>query len=84
MESSMESIDKKGLKRTECPKCHRPKLRFQHAADGAGPDGGGGDDRSIYCDVCKVSYKESDPAIQNAYKAMLSERTPPPMMVRNH
>ena len=79
----MESIDKKGLKRMACPKCHRPKLRFQHAADGVGPDGGGGADRQIYCDVCKVSFKESDAAIQSAFKEMRDERTPAPVAVRH-
>jgi predicted amidohydrolase YtcJ len=62
----MESIEKKHLKRMECPKCNRPKLRFGH-------DGG------IRCDICKVDYPESDPALQKEFQRIQSEMTPPPV-----
>jgi ribosomal protein L37AE/L43A len=61
-------IEKKHLKRMECPKCQRPKLRF-------GYNGG------IRCDVCKIDYAENDPGLQAEFQRVQSEMTPPPIAV---
>ena len=56
----MDPIDKKQLKKLDCPKCNRPKLRYAHSRDGVTPDGGAGPDRDVYCDNCRSNLKESD------------------------
>jgi hypothetical protein len=80
----MESIDKKGLKKLPCPRCQKPKLRFEHSADGVVPDGGSGPDRDIRCDACRGEFMESDPPIQAAFRELQAERTPAPVSVRHH
>jgi hypothetical protein len=75
----MDRIEKKHLKRMNCPKCERPKLRFEHSADGVEPDGGTGPQRKLRCDVCKVNYLEGDAAIQAELKEIISQMTPPPV-----
>ena len=78
----MQSIDKKSLKKLDCPKCGKPKLRFEHSADGVGPDGGGGADRDVRCDVCRTEFMESNEALQTQFKQLQAERTPPPVAAR--
>jgi uncharacterized protein (DUF983 family) len=63
----MERIEKKHLKRMECPKCNRPKLRFGYNEEG------------IRCDACKTDYVEADAALQTEFKRIQSEMTPPPV-----
>jgi hypothetical protein len=75
----MNRIEKKHLKRMNCPKCHRPKLRWEHSVDGVQPDGGTGAQRQLRCDVCKVQYMEGDAAIQAELNEVNSHLTPPPV-----
>jgi hypothetical protein len=81
--NGMDAIDKKGLKKLPCPKCGRPKLRFEHSTDGVAPDGGSSADRDIRCDACKTEFTESNQALQAAWKNLQSERTPPPVTPRH-
>ena len=78
----MERIEKKHLKRMLCPKCERPKLRFEPGINGQ-PDGGTGPQRKLRCDVCKVNYLEGDAAMQGSLKEALAEMTPPPVAVQH-
>jgi hypothetical protein len=77
----MERIEKKHLKRMNCPKCQRQKLRFEPGINGQ-PDGGTGPQMKIRCDVCKISYLEGDAAMQASLNEALSEMTPMPVAVR--
>ena len=79
----MESIDKKSLKKMTCPKCGRPKLRFEHSTDGVSPDGGNGADRDVRCDACKNEFNESNDSLQTQWKKLQAERTPPPVSHRH-
>ena len=76
----MHLIEKKHLKRMNCPKCHRPKLRFEHSMDGVEPDGGSGPQRKLRCDVCKLHYLEGDAAIQAELKEVMDHLTPAPVL----
>jgi ribosomal protein L37AE/L43A len=78
----MQRIEKKQLKRMNCPKCDRPKLRFEHSADGIEPDGGTGPEKLLRCDVCKIQYKEGDAAIQKELQEVLAHTTPAPVFAR--
>jgi hypothetical protein len=78
----MERIEKKHLKRMNCPKCERPKLRFEHSVDGVEPDGGTGPQRKLRCDVCKINYLEGDAAIQAELKEVINNMTPMPVSLR--
>jgi hypothetical protein len=78
----MQRIEKKHLKRMDCPKCERPKLRFEHSIDGISPDGGTGPDRKLRCDVCKIQFLENDPAIQAKLQEVISQLTPVPVSTR--
>jgi hypothetical protein len=80
IEGGMQPIEKKHLKRMVCPKCERPKLRFEASKDGVEPDGGTGPNRKIRCDVCKVSYLEQDAAIQAELEEVILSITPPPIV----
>ena len=72
-------MQKKHLRRMECPHCHKPKLQFERGADGgetkAGPQ------RKLRCDACKTQFLEGDAAIQTALQTVLAEMTPPPVAV---
>jgi ribosomal protein L37AE/L43A len=83
MGSAMESIDKRQLKKMMCPKCNRPKLRFEHSADGIAPDGGSSGDRDVRCDACRAEFQESDANLQTQWQKIQAERTPPPMTGRH-
>lgn len=76
---NMEPIDKKQLKKLDCPKCGRPKLRYAHSKDGVAPDGGDGPDREVRCDACKSDLRESDEKLQAQWRQLKAERTPPPV-----
>jgi hypothetical protein len=78
----MERIEKKHLKRMNCPKCDRPKLRFEHSADGIEPDGGTGPQRKLRCDACKVQFLEGDAPIQAELNEILSQLTPVPVVAQ--
>jgi hypothetical protein len=78
----MQRIEKKHIKRMNCPKCQRPKLRFAHSADGVEPDGGTGPQIKLRCDICKIDYLEGDAAIQKELAEVISHITPMPVSVR--
>ena len=80
---SMDPIDKKQLRKLDCPKCNRPKLRYAHSKDAVTPDGGDGPDRDIYCDNCRASMRESDAKLQAQWKQFKADRTPAPVLQRN-
>jgi hypothetical protein len=79
MPGGMERIEKKHLKRMLCPKCDRPKLRFEHSRDGVEPDGGTGPEKLLRCDACKVQYKEGSPEMQEQLREVLAHLTPVPV-----
>jgi hypothetical protein len=79
----MDPIDKKQLKKLDCPKCNRPKLRYAHSKDGVTPDGGAGPDRDIYCDSCRSNLRESNEQLQAQWKQLKAERTPAPVAQRH-
>ena len=74
----MPQIEKKHLKKLCCPKCERPKLRFEH-----GPEKvmSGTESRTLRCDVCKIDFREADAAIQAAFAELLAHSTPAPVSV---
>jgi hypothetical protein len=75
----MNRIEKKHLKRMNCPSCQRPKLRFAHSVDGVEPDGGSGAQRNLRCDACKVQFLEGDTAMQAELNDVISSLTPAPV-----
>jgi hypothetical protein len=83
MSPAMESIDKKQLKKLDCPKCGRAKLRYAHSTDGIAPDGGDGPDRAVRCDNCKTDFLESNASLQAQWQQVKAERTPPPVAHRH-
>jgi hypothetical protein len=78
----MDRVEKKHLKRMNCPQCHRPKLRYEHSVDGVQPDGGNGPQRKLRCDVCKINFMEGDAPIQAELRQVLADMTPPPIAIR--
>jgi hypothetical protein len=83
MDPPMDPIDKKQLKKLDCPKCNRPKLRFAHSKDAATPDGCDGPDRDIYCDNCRTNMRESDDKLQAQWRQLKADRTPAPVVQRH-
>jgi transposase-like protein len=73
----MQRIEKKHLRKVNCPKCARPKLRFEHSVDGVAPDGAA--PQRLRCDQCKVQFLESDAAIQRDLSEIITRVTPIPV-----
>ena len=73
----MEPIQKKHLRRMNCPHCHKAKVQFERAANGSATDAG--PQRKLRCDACKTQFLEGDAAIQTELRTVLAEMTPPPV-----
>ena len=74
----MHAIEKKHLKKMSCPKCQRPKLRFEHT-DGAVVVEVSAGQRKLRCDVCKIQFLAGDAAIQASLDVVLADATPAPI-----